>query len=163
RGPAARGRGHHAQQRHPRGRGPRGRHPAGLPERGCHGEGAGDVLVTTEIPDLVAASTITTWSDEVDGLVLRPGLAGTAAALQAAEAGARVLVLARGGRLSCTSAMAGGHFYLGGGTPVQEAGGFEDTPEEMAKYLRAVAPHCDEEKIRLYCEGSVEHFHWLEA
>jgi succinate dehydrogenase/fumarate reductase flavoprotein subunit len=33
----------------------------------------------------------------------------------------------------------------------------------MAKYLTAVSPECDPEKIRLYCEGSVEHFGWLES
>ena len=33
----------------------------------------------------------------------------------------------------------------------------------MAKYLQAVSPECDPEKIRLYSEDSVEHFHWLES
>ncbi|MFI7589726.1 FAD-binding protein [Spongisporangium articulatum] len=103
------------------------------------------------------------WSDEVDVLVIGAGMAGTAAALEAARGGARVLVLDRGGRLTCTSAMSGGHFYLGGGTPVQEATGWSDTPEAMAAYLRAMSPECDPEKIRLYAEGSVEHFTWLEG
>mgnify|MGYP006159462109 CR=1 FL=1 len=57
----------------------------------------------------------------------------------------------------------GGHFYLGGGTPCQQAGGYDDTPAEMAKYLAAASPECDPEKIRLYSEGSVEHFGWLES
>jgi 3-oxo-5alpha-steroid 4-dehydrogenase len=103
------------------------------------------------------------WTDEVDVLVVGAGMAGTAAALEAAASGARVLVIDRGGRLTCTSAMAGGHFYLGGGTPVQEANGWPDTPEDMAAYLRQMSPDCDPEKIRLYTEGSVEHFHWLES
>lgn len=116
-----------------------------------------------EIPDEVSAESVTSWSDDVDVLVIGAGMAGVAAAIEAAEAGARVLVLDRGGRLSCTSAMAGGHFYLGGGTPCQQVGGYEDPPAEMAKYLTAVSPDCDPEKIRLYTEGSVEHFHWLES
>lgn len=116
-----------------------------------------------QIPDEVPADSVASWSDEVDVLILGAGMAGTAAAIEAAEAGARVLVLDRGGRLSCTSAMAGGHFYLGGGTPVQQAAGYEDTPAEMAKYLAAVSPECDPEKIRVYSEGSVEHFGWLES
>ena len=61
------------------------------------------------------------------------------------------------------SAMAGGHFYLGGGTAVQEATGHDDTAEEMYKYLVAVSAEPDLEKIRAYCDGSVEHFNWLEA
>lgn len=116
-----------------------------------------------EIPPPCPADTVTAWSDEVDVLVIGAGMAGTAAAIEAAQAGARVLVIDRGGRLSCTSAMAGGHFYLGGGTPVQQAAGFDDTPAEMAKYLAAVSPDCDPEKIRVYSEGSVEHFGWLES
>ncbi|MDX6277246.1 MAG: 3-oxo-5alpha-steroid 4-dehydrogenase, partial [Nocardioidaceae bacterium] len=120
-------------------------------------------MSSLEIPADVSAADVTSWSDEVDVLVVGAGMAGVAAAIEAATAGARVLVIDRGGRLSCTSAMAGGHFYLGGGTPVQQAAGFEDTPAEMAKYLAAASPDCDPEKIRLYSEDSVEHFGWLES
>ncbi len=119
--------------------------------------------MTAHLPDRVMSDAVSSWSDDVDVLVLGAGMAGVAAAIDAARAGARVLVLDRGGRLTCTSAMAGGHFYLGGGTPVQQAAGFEDTPAEMAAYLQAVSPECDPEKIRLYSEGSVEHFGWLES
>ncbi len=120
-------------------------------------------MTTMEIPATVRANGVTAWSDEVDVLVIGAGMAGVAAAIDAAQAGARVLVIDRGGRLSCTSAMAGGHFYLGGGTPVQQAAGFDDTPAEMATYLTALAPDCDQEKIRLYSNDSVEHFGWLES
>ncbi len=119
--------------------------------------------MSDQVPATVPVSAVTSWSDEVDVLVIGAGMAGVAAAIEAATTGARVLVIDRGGRLSCTSAMAGGHFYLGGGTPVQEAAGFDDTPAEMAKYLAAVSPDCDPEKIRVYSEGSVEHFGWLES
>jgi 3-oxo-5alpha-steroid 4-dehydrogenase len=119
--------------------------------------------MTVEVPAPVPADADTEWSDEVDVLVIGAGMGGTAAAIEAAANGARVLVIDRGGPMACTSAMAGGHFYLGGGTPVQQAAGYDDAPEEMIKYLTAMSPVCDAEKIRLYCEGSVEHFHWLEA
>ena len=33
--------------------------------------------------------------------------------------------------------MSGGVIYLGGGTALQKACGFEDSPEEMLKYLQA--------------------------
>ncbi|GAA0234917.1 FAD-binding protein [Cryptosporangium japonicum] len=111
----------------------------------------------------VDAHAVDAWSDQVDVLVVGAGMAGVSAAIDAATAGARVLVIDRGGRLTCTSAMAGGHFYLGGGTPVQQATGWEDTPEDMAAYLRAMSPTCDEEKIRRYADDSVEHFGWLES
>ena len=58
--------------------------------------------------------------------------------------------------------MAGGHFYLGGGTAVQQATGHDDSAEEMYKYLVAVSREPEHDKIRAYCDGSVEHFNWLE-
>ena len=119
--------------------------------------------MSTEIPAPVPLADVEQWSDEVDVLVVGAGMAGTCAALEAARAGARVLVLDKGGEGTCTSAMAGGHFYLGGGTQVQQATGHEDSPEEMAKYLAAVSPMAAPEKIRLYCEDSPEHFDWLEG
>ena len=59
--------------------------------------------------------------------------------------------------------MSGGHFYLGGGTGVQQATGHDDTAEEMYRYLVAVSKEPEHDKIRAYCDGSVEHFDWLEA
>ena len=59
--------------------------------------------------------------------------------------------------------MAGGHFYLGGGTAVQQATGHEDSAEEMYKYLVAASKEPEHDKIRAYCKGSVEHFGWLES
>jgi 3-oxo-5alpha-steroid 4-dehydrogenase len=95
-------------------------------------------------------------------VVIGFGIAGGCAAVSAAAAGARVLVLERAAAAGGTTAMAGGHFYLGGGTAVQQATGHIDSPEEMYKYLVAVSREPEHDKIRAYCEGSVEHFNWLE-
>ena len=119
--------------------------------------------MSTQIPEPASESEIQDWSDEVDVLVVGAGMGGVCAALEAARAGASVLVIDKGGEGTCTSAMAGGHFYLGGGTAVQQATGHEDSSEEMAKYLQAVSPDADPEKIRLYCDDSPEHFAWLEG
>ncbi|ORW11717.1 hypothetical protein AWC14_18610 [Mycobacterium kyorinense] len=105
---------------------------------------------------------MSSWSDDVDVVVIGFGIAGGCAAVSAAAAGARVLVLERAAAAGGTTAMAGGHFYLGGGTAVQQATGHPDSPEEMYKYLVAVSRQPDHEKIRTYCDGSVEHFNWLE-
>lgn len=109
------------------------------------------------------ADQVDGWSDEVEVLVVGAGMGGVCAALEAARAGARVLVIDRGGPGTSTTAMAGGHFYLGGGTPVQLATGHDDSPAAMAAYLRAVSPDADPEKVQRYCKDSVEHFGWLEA
>ena len=116
-----------------------------------------------DIPATVNVADVSEWSDEVDVLVLGFGIAGGCAAVSAAAAGARVLVLERAAAAGGTTALAGGHFYLGGGTAVQQATGHPDTAEEMYKYLVTQARDADHEKIRAYCEGSVEHFNWLEG
>ena len=114
-------------------------------------------------PALLAEADIAHWDHEAEVIVVGFGSAGASAALGACEAGASVLLLERASGPGGTSGIAGGHFYLGGGTPVQEACGFDDTPEEMYRYLEALTPDPDPGKLRAYCEGSVAHFHWLEA
>src|ERR1700753_3679467 len=118
--------------------------------------------MSTEIPATTNADTVTSWSDDVDVVVIGFGTGGGCAAVSAAAAAARVLVLERAAVAGGTTSLAGGHFYLGGGTAVQQATGNPDSPDEMYKYLVAVSPQRDHTKIRAYCEGSVEHFNWLE-
>jgi succinate dehydrogenase/fumarate reductase flavoprotein subunit len=116
-----------------------------------------------DIPQTVDAADVQAWSDEVDVVVIGFGIAGGCAAVSAAAEGAKVLVLEKAADAGGTTAMAGGHFYLGGGTAVQQATGHDDEAEEMYKYLVAMSREPDHEKIRAYCEGSVEHFNWLEG
>ncbi|MFV0494525.1 FAD-binding protein [Mycobacterium sp.] len=119
--------------------------------------------MNTSVPATINANTIDSWSDEVDVLVIGFGIAGGCAAVSAAAAGARVLVLEKAVAAGGTTSMAGGHFYLGGGTAVQQAVGKSDSPEAMYAYLVAMSREPELDKIRAYCEGSVEHFNWLEG
>jgi len=113
---------------------------------------------------VVEAREVGRFEDACDVLVVGLGAAGAAAALEARAAGAEVLALERASAGGGTSALSGGVLYLGGGTPLQKECGFDDSPEEMFKYLMAsCGPRPDEAKIRLYCEGSVDHYHWLVA
>ncbi len=114
------------------------------------------------VPETVNAADVTDWSDEADVVVIGFGIAGGCAAVSAATAGAKVLVLEKAAAAGGTTSMAGGHFYLGGGTAVQQATGHDDSADEMYKYLVAVAHDPEHDKIRAYCDGSVEHFNWLE-
>jgi len=108
------------------------------------------------------AREIGSWDVETDVLVVGLGAAGAAAALEASRSGADTLVFERAGGGGGTSAMSGGVLYLGGGTALQKACGFEDSAEEMFKYLMASCGDSpDEAKMRLYCEGSVEHYDWI--
>ena len=107
-------------------------------------------------------SEVARFDDECDVLVVGLGCAGASAAIEAREAGADVVVLERSSGGGGTSAMSGGVLYLGGGTKLQRACGFEDSPEEMFKYLMAsVGKNPDEAKVRAYCEGSVALYDWI--
>ena len=89
------------------------------------------------------------WDVETDVLVVGLGCAGASAAIEAASAGASVVVAERASAGGGTSANSGGVIYLGGGTPIQKQCGFEDNAEEMFKYLMAsCGAHRDEAKIR---------------
>jgi 3-oxo-5alpha-steroid 4-dehydrogenase len=101
--------------------------------------------------------------DAADVVVMGFGIAGGCAAVEAAAAGASVLVLERAAVAGGTSALAGGHFYLGGGTVVQRATGHPDSPDEMFAYLMAVTPDPEPDKIRAYADGSAGHCDWLEG
>lgn len=114
------------------------------------------------IPEVLPASALGPDPETYDVVVVGFGIAGGCAALEAARAGARVLLLEKAAVHGGTSSMSGGHFYLGGGTAVQQATGHDDSVEAMTAYLLASTKDPDEEKIRAYCEGSVAHFDWLE-
>jgi 3-oxo-5alpha-steroid 4-dehydrogenase len=110
------------------------------------------------------AHDIPAWEGTADVIVVGSGAAGTSAAIEAARGGASVLVLERAGGTGGASAMSGGSVYLGGGTPIQKACGFDDTVEEMHKFVTAAAgPGADAAKVELYCTGSLEHYDWLVA
>ncbi|RMF20281.1 MAG: FAD-dependent oxidoreductase [Deltaproteobacteria bacterium] len=118
--------------------------------------------MATKKVEVIDASEVARWDATSDVIVVGLGCAGAAAAIEAARAGAEVLAVERASAGGGTSSMSGGVIYLGGGTPLQKACGFEDSPEEMFKYLMAACgPRPDEDKIRVYCEHSVEHYHWL--
>ncbi|WP_280427239.1 FAD-binding protein [Nocardia brasiliensis] len=119
------------------------------------------MAVGTELPDVAVPPA--DWDETADVVVVGFGIAGACAAISAAEAGARVLILERTGAAGGASALAAGHFYLGGGTPVQHATGHQDSVAAMRDYLVAVSPDPDHRKIEAYCAGSVAHFGWLEA
>ena len=102
------------------------------------------------------------WDDAADVVVVGLGSAGACAAIEARRAGARVVALDGESEPGGTSATSAGQLYLGGGTGLQKACGFEDTPEAMASYMKlACGPGADEEKIELFAERSVEHYEWL--
>lgn len=103
-----------------------------------------------------------TTDSEFDLIVVGYGDAGAAAAIEAAENGARVLVLDRayGGG---ASALSGGVVYAGGGTSYQQQEGYEDTVENLYTYLKMEAGDAvDDATLRRFCEQSPGTIDWLE-
>lgn len=103
------------------------------------------------------------WDLACDVLVVGLGAAGGSAALEARRGGAEVLVVDRFAGGGATSKSAG-IIYFGGGTELQLAAGYEDTPENMFDYLRQeVGDAVPEATLRAFCETSVANFEWLRA
>lgn len=99
---------------------------------------------------------------EFDVIVVGYGDAGAAAAIEAADHGARVLVLDRshGGG---ASALSGGVVYAGGGTRQQLEAGYRDTVENLYNYLvQEVGDAVDDATLRRFCEQSPGTIEWLE-
>jgi 3-oxo-5alpha-steroid 4-dehydrogenase len=115
-----------------------------------------------EPPEIVEDPSAGPWDEEADVVVVGFGGAGACAAIEAADHGAKVLIVDRfqGGGATTES---GGVYYAGGGTPYQKQAGVEDTPEEMVRYLsletRGVVK---EATLRKFCADSVSDLAWLE-
>ena len=110
-------------------------------------------------------SDVPGWDFETDVAVVGFGGAGACAAIEAADAGADVIIFELASTSGGTTALSSADIYMGGsgGTPVQKACGFEDSSEDMFNYLMmAGGSLADEAKVRAYVDGSVDHFHWLE-
>jgi 3-oxo-5alpha-steroid 4-dehydrogenase len=105
---------------------------------------------------------ISEWTIDTDVAIVGFGCAGAAAAIEATAAGADTLIIDRAGGPGGTSALSSGAIYLGGGTPIQRACGFEDSVEDMYTFLvAACGPDADEAKIAIYCGESVSQYQWL--
>jgi 3-oxo-5alpha-steroid 4-dehydrogenase len=98
-----------------------------------------------------------------DVIVVGFGAAGACAAIEAAEQGARVLLIDRffGGGATARS---GGIVYLGGGTALQKAAGYDDDPEQMFRYLQYEGGGAhDEPTLRAFCNESLTSLAFLET
>ncbi|RSD08456.1 FAD-binding protein [Amycolatopsis eburnea] len=98
-----------------------------------------------------------------DVIIVGFGAAGACAALEAADAGADVVIVERfaGGG---ASAVSGGVVYAGGGTAQQRDAGVDDSVDAMYAYLRLeTGDVVAGETLRRFCEGSREMITWLEG
>lgn len=98
---------------------------------------------------------------DVDLLVVGGGLAGHCAALEAANAGADVLLIEKEGKIGGATILSGGSFAFAG-TPLQRASGIEDSDERLFDDLRRVGGYeNDESLVRAYVAHQRETHDWL--
>ncbi len=135
----------------------------GLRRRQLLGAAGGTALAGLAAAEpALRASAVRSWDQQVDVLVAGSGAAGLCAAIEAAEAGASVLVLESLSEPGGSSVLSGGVVYAGGGTALQRALGVADSTEAMFDYLtRAGSPQPPRDKLERYCADSPAHFDWL--
>ncbi len=102
------------------------------------------------------------WDFETDIAIIGFGATGACAAIEARNAGARVMLFERSSGSGGASALSGGEIYIGGGTDAQIAAGFADTVEDFTTYLKLAGGPCvDEAKCELYGREALSHYQWL--
>ena len=110
----------------------------------------------------LSSGEVSEWHGDFDVIVVGFGGAGACAAIEAARAGSRVMIVEAASAAGGSTALSSAELYLGGGTHVQEAVGYADTPEAMFEYLMASnGPQADAEKIQAYAAAGPEHLDWL--
>jgi len=101
------------------------------------------------------------WDERADVVVIGFGGAGAAAAIEAHDAGAEVILLEKEADPGGATAICGGVIY-GARTSVQEEHGIEDSPDGMFEYWMATGKGLnDPELVRVVAERSGENVAWL--
>lgn len=106
-------------------------------------------------------TTQITWDKEADVVIVGYGGAGAAAAIEAHDAGAKVLVVEKMPEGGGNTAISAGIVY-GAGTSVQKSKGIEDSAEGAFKYMKAAAEGlADEDRVKLMADKGGEVIEWL--
>ncbi len=104
------------------------------------------------------------WQFETDVAIVGFGGAGACAAIEAADAGAQVMLFELASASGGSTALSSAELYMGGngGTPVQRSCGYSDSSDNMKAFLKAVfGANADADKIDCYVDNSVGHYEWL--
>lgn len=102
------------------------------------------------------------WDSEFDVVVAGAGGAGLAAAIEAAEAGARTVVFEKQGKIWESSTAINVGMVAFAGTDVQERLGIEDSSELLYQDLLAVGGSKNVPSlVRAYTDQQLDTYHWL--
>lgn len=101
------------------------------------------------------------WDEEVDVLVVGSGAGGMTAAIAAADAHGRVLIIEKSSEYGGTSATSGGGIWIPN-SPLGKIEGLEDSEEDAFSYIRPQsAPNVPDSLIRAYIRRAPEMLAWL--
>ena len=122
---------------------------------------AGIAGMGAEKAQAVQAGEVAAWDYEADVVVCGSGAGGSAAAVEAADNGAEVIVIEKkdwqGGQLRRC-----GGGVMAAGTAVQAKFGIEDDAEKMFEYWMAMGKGlCDEALVRDFCLNSAGIVSWI--
>ena len=100
-------------------------------------------------------------TEHVDLLIVGGGMAGSCAALEAAQAGAQVLLIEKQAETGGSSVLSGGCLAFAG-TDLQAAHGVADGPELLRKDLLEVGRHeSDPALVQAYVDHQLDTYEWL--
>lgn len=103
------------------------------------------------------------WDHEVDVLVVGSGAGGLTAAINAADAHGKVLVVEKAAEFGGTSATSGGGIWIPCSDEARTAG-LEDSEEEAFAYVRPQsAPNVPDATIRAFIRQAPQMLRWLQA
>lgn len=97
-----------------------------------------------------------------DVAVVGSGLAGFAAAIQAAQLGAKVILLEKTGRVGGGNTFVSNGFYVAAGTGPQKEGGIGDDPERFLQDLLKTLPEADPKQLKAFALNAAEGIAWMQ-
>jgi len=101
------------------------------------------------------------WDRETDVVVAGGGLAGYCAAIEAAAAGANVLLLEKQPRIGGSTLLSSG-FFAFAGTELQRTAGIDDSGQRLFDDLRkAGGEKNDSRLVQVYVDHQLENYEWL--
>lgn len=127
----------------------------------CVAQAGGDAAALKAVPVAKAEAGVQELSCDV--LVIGAGMAGLSAAVEAAEAGADVILLEKSNVYSSSTTRSLG-YVLGADTPEQKAMGIEDTEESFYNDIMALyegEPELDAKLVRVMADNSSDLNAWL--
>lgn len=120
--------------------------------------GDSDALKKVEVKNENEDTTI-----DADVVILGAGAAGMSAAIEASNAGSKVVILEKQGIIGGSTTRSGGKL-IAAGTKYQEEQGFTgDTPDALFDYFKSVGgDKLDDEKLKEFTDNALTDVNWLE-